>query len=157
MTKNGPAVSSDTSRPMSEHSLLKLQLLSSRGTYIPGKGLLPICPICHNLIYLGSQNADLHEALISRGQLNDRTQLTLINSRFNCVLRHHICPGGKLYHSPGVGGDQIFAQCASQLMYYEGGAAIRRWLLDMTRIIPVVAEQAYLRFDAVERMWMGLT
>lgn len=54
-----------------------------------GFGFLPRCAICGKLLRNGS---DMHEALITRGDIRGREDLTkYIMVKENCVL---VCPGG---------------------------------------------------------------
>ena len=89
----------------------------------------------------------MHEAMITKGQVNGHEKQDLINSRYNCVLRHHVCPGGKDSHAGGVGGDEIFEKCVKHLVGWEGEQNVREWLLEMIVIFPRVALEALYRFN----------
>jgi hypothetical protein len=92
----------------------------------------------------------MHEALISKGQVNGHPEQDKINSQFNCVLRHHACPNGKDFHSGGIGGDITFEKCARQLVEFEGFMEVRCWLFGMQHVFPTVARDALYRFDKID-------
>ena len=89
----------------------------------------------------------MHEALISKGQVNGHVKQDLINSKYNCVLRHHVCPDRLGSHTAGVGGDETFEKCAKHLAKWEGEVEVRTWLLEMVSVFPQVALEAFYRFN----------
>jgi len=121
--------------------LLKIRLVSTRSTYIPGKGKYPICPICKEII---RNDPDMHEALITKGMVRGHKKGLLINSQFNCVLRHNVCPDGQK-HDPGVGSEEDYRKCLKHLIAFEGLQDITQWLVDMEKHFPTVARQALSR------------
>ena len=124
--------------------LLKVELVSTRGSYSPGKGTHPICPICS----LPITNApDMHEAIITKGQTRGHKEQYRINSIYNCVLRHHVCPDGLGSHTGGVGGDDTFEKCVKHLVHWETEENVRAWLLDMIEVFPRVGLEAFYRFN----------
>ena len=128
---------------LSERDLLKIDLVSERSIFVPGKGRFPICPICRQPI-LGAP--DLHEAIITRGQVagTAKEKRDKINSRYNCVLRHNTCPTGQS-HIPGIGSREDFDACLGQIIDFEGYELLQEWLNSMTYYYPIVAAQALLR------------
>lgn len=138
---------------LSKRDLLKLRLISERGMFIPGKGQHCICPICKQPI-LGE--ADLHEAIITRGQVagTARAKADEIFSQYNCVLRHNVCPTGAS-HTPGIGSNTDFKNCLEQIVEFEGYSALLEWLDKMTAIYPVVAAQACKRVVSALTVWKG--
>jgi hypothetical protein len=128
-----------------KRNLLKLDLLSERAQYIPGKGEYPICPICNEPIREG---ADMHEAIITRGMVNGNKDEEKIYSCYNCVLRHSVCPNGQS-HTPGIGSEITFEKCLTQICHFEGKDNILLWLSEMENFFPIVAKQAKLRVQSV--------
>lgn len=90
---------------------------------------------------------DLHEALISRGQVQKSLFAWLINHPCNVVLRHNSMSGCK--HEGGVGGDEIFAKCAKQICYYETSEKVMEFLTAITEYFPVVGRDALQRFSSL--------
>jgi hypothetical protein len=127
--------------------ILKVEILSSRGVYSLGKARHLICPICDQFIYGAF---DLHEALISKGQVNGHPRQDLINSVYNCVARHNVCPNNLGSHTGGIGGNKIFEKCARNIVKWEGITNVRQWLSFMQTVFPIVAKEALVRFDAID-------
>lgn len=128
--------------------LLSARLNHGRAIYIEGKGKLVICPICDEpIIGLG----DLHEALITKGDVMKSKEKDAINSRYNCVHRHNTCPNQKGSHTPGHGGPETFKKCVRALIKYEGYEAIKEWLESAVETWPVVGKQTLARFESVAK------
>jgi len=89
----------------------------------------------------------MHEAMITKGQVKGHPKQDLINSKYNCVLRHNVCPDGKHSHTGGIGGDETFEKCARHLVKWEGEDKIRMWLFKMIDHFPQVALEAFYRFN----------
>jgi len=106
------------------------------------RGFFPQCPICKQP--LSNNNCDLHEAIISRGQLNGIFETDLYVEE-NCVLRHHVCHSIKRGHEGGVGGQRIFELCLAQIVESVGGQQILNWLDIMQVNYPTVAKDAKQR------------
>jgi hypothetical protein len=125
--------------------LLKITLRLRRGVFSRKNGRkYPICPFCDKpLIDIG----DLHEALISKGQIRGHAQSSLINSRFNCIERHH--DSGGCSHTGGIGGDEAFEKAARYLAKWEGEKNVRNWLIEMCGTFPQVGKEALQRFNSV--------
>ena len=96
---------------------------------------------------------DMHEALISKGQVRGTYHQDMINSKYNCALRHHICPSGLGSHTGGVGGDAEFEKYARHLVLWEGRLGVRDWLESMQMYYPTVARDALMRFDSIDFGW----
>ena len=95
------------------------------------------------------EKMDLHEALISRGQVQKSKFAFLINSPYNCVLRHSSLSSANCKHEGGVGGDEIFAKCAKQICYYETSEKVMEFLTAITEYFPVVGRDALQRFSSL--------
>jgi len=139
---------------LSHREILKIQLIFSRAEYFPGKGLLPRCPVCAQPIHYPKYlHPDLHEVILTRGKVQGAMKpeeaLKLISHPCNCVLRHHVCPDGKNYHTSGTGGDEVFEKCVRQIVKYEGYDHVMEWLMEMKKHFPVAAEEARLRVRSV--------
>jgi hypothetical protein len=128
---------------LSERDLLKINLVSERSMFVPGKGRFPICPVCKHAIF-GAP--DLHEAIITRGQVagTGKARKDKIYSRYNCVLRHNTCPTGQS-HTPGIGSHEDFDACLKQIIEFEGYEALLEWLASMEDTYPIAATQAMFR------------
>jgi hypothetical protein len=70
----------------------------------------------------------------------------MINSRFNCVLRHHICPGGKMSHTGGTGGEEVWKKCLDNLIEWEGIEAIEKYLQSMVERTQTIGLDVLHRF-----------
>ncbi len=108
----------------------------------------PRCPFCGRRV--PKDNADLHEALISKGMVAGLEDRDWINVRYNCVIRHHDSPGCS--HTGGVGGDEAFEKAARYLAKWEGYTQIREWLKKVTTVYPELAD-VQRRFEAID--WSG--
>lgn len=97
---------------------LKLQLIRSRGVLKHGV-IGPICPICNHF----GGNMDMHEVLITRGDLSGSPIQQAIMTAENCVLVHH----EDCHHNAATTEGQ--AQCVRHLISYEGYDNIRNWLI----------------------------
>lgn len=125
--------------------LLKITLRQNRGVFSRKSGRkYPICPYCNKPLV---EPGDLHEGLISRGQVRGHTEVGQIFSRYNCVERHHDSPDCK--HTGGIGGDEAFELCARYLAEWEGEDSVRAWLTDMSVVFPSVGRAALRRFNSV--------
>ncbi len=124
-------------------ALLKQRLIASRGIYFPGIGLTPACPICGQAIL---KDADLHEALLTRGDTAGHARQELIFSAYNCVVVHHRCHMQIIGH----GWDENFQKCARNLAQWEGYDAVRDWLQSMKEHFPHLAGMALNRFSAID-------
>ena len=127
--------------------ILKVDLISSRGIYSLGNTRRPKCPVCDCVI---KDFPDMHEALISKGQVNGHQNQDAINSRYNCVLRHQFCPNGLGYHSGGIGGNELFEKCARHIVEWEGRLETRKWLAAMEVVFSTVGRDALRRFDSID-------
>jgi len=87
---------------------------------------------------------DMHEALISRGQVQGSPFAFLIYHPCNVVLRHNSITGCR--HEGGVGGSEIFAKCAKQIAHYETSERVTGYLIAMQEYFPVVARDVLQRF-----------
>jgi hypothetical protein len=92
-------------------------------------------------------DADMHEALISKGHVRGLRDGDLINSRYNCVIRHHNTLTCK--HTGGIGGDEAFRQAATYLVGWERYEPVHNWLQRMSAIWPTVGKEALQRFEAL--------
>lgn len=90
---------------------------------------------------------DLHEALISKGQVLGNENINLIYSRYNCVERHHASQG--CVHAGGIGGDEAFGKAARYLAQWESEDSVRRWLEEMKVVFPQVGKDALRRFNSI--------
>lgn len=108
-------------------------------------GLVPICPFCGTPVSAG--DADMHEALISKGHVRGLDSNDLINSRYNCVIRHHNALTCK--HTGGIGGDESFEKAAKYLVKWEGYEPVHDWLLRASHIWPTVGTDAMQRFEGL--------
>ena len=126
-------------------SVLKEILLRSRGEYSPKWGFLPTCPLCLKILRI-TDSADLHEALITRGDVRGSPYREQIFTAENCVLVHHICHMG----IAGRGGNETFEKCARYLVKWEGLEAVCDWLTQMTAVFPSVATTTFRRFMAID-------
>lgn len=123
-------------------NLLKLAIVSERKIFTP-RGYYPICPICGQLI---SDDPDMHEALITKGMVSGNEYIDMINSRANCVLRHHICPGGKQSHLPGTGSQNDYENCVDDLVKWNGIDGILAWFYMVALLFPHAEREARFRF-----------
>ena len=133
--------------PMQSHSLrdfLKVELVSNRGTFSPGKKPKLICPFCQKEIL--HSDPEMHEGLISRGQVQGSGKEDLIHSRYNCLLVHSNCHRGIV----GVGGDKYFEISVRHLVEEEGYYEVRKWLESMATEFEIVGQEALKRFDGIE-------
>jgi hypothetical protein len=129
---------------MNSRMLLRIDLGHSRIEPLPDMFGVR-CPFCNRGVYL--TNGDLHEALITRGQVRGHIQQDFIYSRYNCILRHHetaFCS-----HTGGVGGNINFEKAARYLAKWEGYQPIHAWLSEAKNIWPVVGAEALRRFEGV--------
>lgn len=125
--------------------LLAISLRQSRGIFSRKTGRrYPVCPFCNKSLV---DPGDLHEALISRGQLRGHKDLDLIYSRYNCIERHHNSSGCN--HGGGIGGDESFRKAALYLASWEGESQVRTWLERMALIFPQIGKEALRRFNSV--------
>ena len=99
---------------------LKLRLIRERGVYIGGC-IVPMCPICS----LAGGDMDMHETLITRGDLAGSPLQQEIMVAENCVLVHN----QHCHHSAGSTEGQ--RQCVKHLIHNEGYEDVRNWLLKM--------------------------
>jgi hypothetical protein len=129
---------SERSRP-----LLKQRLIVSRQIYFPGIGLRPRCPICEKPIL---QSADMHEALITRRDVQRHGPYELIFHPCNCVILHHECH----MQIAGHGGSVVFEKCAWHLIQWEGIENVGVWLAEMAAVFPVVGSDVLRRFQAID-------
>jgi hypothetical protein len=125
---------------------LKLKIFYGRGQYHVGVGVLSICPFCGEAVTL--ENADMHEAMITKGHVRGLPNGELINSRYNCVIRHHESLGCS--HTGGVGGDEAFEKSARYLVEWEGYELVHNWLLQSRILWPTVGKEALQRFDSLK-------
>ena len=90
----------------------------------------------------------MHEALLPKSAVMKTSAETqdMINHACNCVIRHHICPGGKMSHTGGTGGDEVFEKCLEHLVYWEGKEAVEEYLKFMAERTVVAGQQALTRF-----------
>jgi hypothetical protein len=94
-----------------------------------------ICPICNRAIReYDFDGGDLHEALITRGDVSGHKYQHLIYSAFNCVVVHHSCH----MQIAGHGGDEVFEKCARYLVEHEGFDLVHEWLIGMMDAFPIV-------------------
>lgn len=106
----------------SARSDLKSKLILDRSQRV-GDRFYPVCGLCAKPITTG---ADLHEALITRGDISGADHLKeLVHVRENCVLLH---PGG--CHSKAAT-RQGQKQVALMLITWEGLNNILDWLLTL--------------------------
>jgi len=106
----------------------------------------PLCPICENPL-LTWQQVDMHEALITKNHVRSQALGWLINSPYNCVLRHHGIKQCK--HEAGTGGDEIFHACAIMLVTQHGPPKIEEYLIEMSKLFPTLEEIALKRFQTL--------
>ena len=137
------------SKKISERILLKIQLVSNRGTYFRGNSLTkagkyPVCPICKFPIAV---DPDMHEALITKGMVRHNKNIDMINSRFNCVLRHNQCPDGTHYHTSGAGSWEEYKACVKNLISFEGAKNVANWLQSMDQYFPNISKDAMRKFQ----------
>jgi hypothetical protein len=90
----------------------------------------------------------MHEALIPKSAIMKTIPeiQDMINHPCNCVIRHHICPGGKMSHTGGTGGEEVFKKCLDNLVYWEGKNAVEEYLKFMAEQTQIVGSQALQRF-----------
>lgn len=124
--------------------MLKIKLIKERSQFTP-KGFYPECPICGTPIF-GAP--DMHEAIITRGQVSGHDFQNVIYSKYNCVLRHQFCPSGKQSHTPGIGSENDYLKCVVQIIQYEGYTDTNLWLLSMNSVFPTITKQAWNRFNS---------
>lgn len=101
-----------------------MQLVKLRGKYIPAQGVNPICAICDQPIL---DDPDMHEALITRADVEKMKDKDWIMHRCNCVLLHHSCHMKIIGH----GGDEWFKKCAIHLVEVEGIDSVVDWFMTM--------------------------
>ena len=131
--------------PIKERNLLKLQLYQDRSVFqIGSMDMMPMCPFCGRRV--PKDNADLHEALISKGMVQGLEEKDWINSRYNCVIRHH---DGPCSHTGGVGGDEAFEKAARYLVQWEGYDKIAFWLSLYRYTYPELGD-VFRRFTAIK-------
>lgn len=121
---------------------LKVMLAASRGVYFPGKGRVLICPYCQKEI---QGEPPMHEALISRKQVEKSPYADIIMSRNNCILPCTECHSKMV----GVGGDTGFEIAARHLVEKEGYDNVRGWLTWVSLTFKQIGAEALRRFDAV--------
>ena len=127
---------------------LKARLMEQRGIYLRLNQKVWLCPICKAPIY-PHRRMDLHEALLTRGDVQGNKEWAwLIYSPFNCILRH--ADTRDCWHTPGVGGDDVFRSCAEQLVQYEGYDKVKEYLTAMVEYYPTVVTFALRRFEGLE-------
>ncbi len=124
---------------------LKQDLIALRSVYFRGIGRCAICPLCGKPI-LSYEAVDLHEALITRGDVARQVNQSLIYHRCNCVVVHHICH----MQIAGHGGDIGFEKCARQIVAFERRQAVHAWLMAMQQYFPQAARKALRRFEAID-------
>jgi hypothetical protein len=132
--KKSSKKSLDTSNPspLKQRNLLKQQLYLARAEFQVGDmEMKPRCPFCGRRV--PKDNADLHEALISKGMVAGLEDRDWINVRYNCVIRHH---DGPCAHTGGIGGDVAFEQAAKYLAQWEGFTNVRDWLKKVVSVYP---------------------
>jgi hypothetical protein len=127
--------------------LLSARLEYERAVYFPGQGNMVVCFDCGEPILPGQ--GDLHEGLISRGQVMKSAGKEKIFTRFNCAHRHNSCPDGEHSHTPGIGGDHTFEKFAIYVSEREGVENVLEWLEKAAEEWPIVGAQALQRFRSV--------
>lgn len=105
-----------------------------------------MCPFCQKPITKG-QRYDMHEGLISRGQVQKSGREVLVFHPCNLVFRHNDSHGCS--HSGGIGGNKGFEISARYLVEHEGYHEVRAWLMSMVTEFSQVGEEALRRFDAL--------
>lgn len=130
---------------LNARNALKLILLGQRTIYTVLNGSHVVCPICQMPIK-GMQNVDMHEALITKGMVANSPFADRINHSCNCVLRHHVCPGGKKYHDAGIGSEETYFACAKNITEFVGEENVVNWLMSMKEYFPNVAQEALNRY-----------
>ena len=131
--------------PENSRMRLKAYIISTRGKYLNPGGPTLDCPICGKTMTMNTP-MDLHEALISRSQVQNHHLKYLIFHPCNVVLRHNSISTTGCKHEGGVGGDEIFAKCAKQIAYYETSERVTGYLMAMQEYFPIVARDALRRF-----------
>jgi len=121
---------------------LSRMLHRDRASYIPLFGSIPTCPICSEPIIGGG---NMYEALITRSSVIKTSEeiQDMVNHACNCIIRHRICPDGKISHTDG---EEFWAKCLHHLIYWEGREAVEEYLKFMAEQTPEVGEKALLRF-----------
>ena len=106
---------------------------------------MPICPICNQEI---QGVGDMHEALLPKSAVMKAPKEVqeMINHQCNCVIRHHICPGGKHSHTGGTGGEEIWAKCLLHIVRWEGVESVEEYLQFMAGQTQIAGSQALQRF-----------
>ena len=111
---------------------LKLALLTERNFC----GIL-VCPLCMNIIH---EIPDMHEALITKGDVSGHPLGYLINDKHNCVLVHHKCHMSIIGH----GSEEQYKNCAIQLTNFN--IDMSEWFEMMEENFKIVATHAKRRY-----------
>lgn len=103
---------------------LKQKLLQDRVELVP-QGFLVICPLCKNPLF-PYQPIDMHESILTRGDIPKSKSQMLIFVKENCVLLHRVC------HEVARS-DAMQSLCIQHLILWEGLDSILSWLLEVKR------------------------
>ncbi len=126
-------------------SLLKTLLWDSRGHFSALYGRVPTCPLC-SLPIASPAECDLHEALLTRRDVQNTKNPDVIMTSLNCVLVHHTCH----MQIAGHGGDEIWEKCARNIAKWEGHSLVYEWLKEIVRRFPTAARAVLWRFEAID-------
>lgn len=90
----------------------------------------------------------MHEALLPKSAVMKTSEEVqeMINHRCNCVIRHNICPGGKMSHTGGTGGQDVFEMCLADILEWEGEEAVEEYLVFMADQTVIAGKHALQRF-----------
>ena len=100
---------------------LKLQLLRERSILAAGS-FAPICPICGHGVGFAM---DMHEAIITRGDLSGSIYQEKIMVAENCVIVHHETCHSVAQTNTGQ------RRCIKNLLFHEGYINIHKWLIEL--------------------------
>ena len=129
---------------MSLRDFLRAELMEVRGERFPGKRLQLRCPICLKLIPI-SEIPPMHEALITRGDVQGHPLADRIMNRYNCVLPHNRCHERIIGH----GGDKVFEACARHLVLKESYYGVHSWLQIQESVFTDAGTKALRRFEGL--------
>lgn len=99
------------------------------------------CPICNLPLNQSVSNVDMHEAIVTRGDVQGTKVADHIFHRCNSVHVHQHC------HTPGHMSEENWRKCVDYLVEWEGRLAIEEWLLHMSVNTKIVGQQALQRFN----------
>jgi len=85
----------------------------------PRKGMLPLCALCGK--HLNGNGGEMHEALITRGEVMGTDLMTAIMVRENCVILHPLC-----HRKAHTSENRI--KCAEYLLQWELKEVIDAWI-----------------------------